>query len=475
MAATVTADDLGELTLLGSGGQGAVYAVAGRPVAYKEFAAPLRDSVDVAALLALVRLREELPAATTRLLDERAAWPTAVVERDGVVTGFLMPRAPEAFHTPITLPSGRSRLLAQVQLLLNDERYLAARGLAVDDRFRLELLHDVAATLDGFHRLGIVAGDLSPVNLLFTRERRPRCFFLDCDAMRLRGASVLGQAETADWQAPAGDEQVATPATDSYKFALLCVRLFAGHQSSRDPAAVERAGPVLRRLVQRGLSPDPRVRPTMGQWEAALAAAQRPRRPAFPASRRWGGAAAAVLAVLLLLAFVLPLRGCSGLPDGIGLSLGGDRTGAAEQAAGVARLLADSRRSRDRLEDAVTAVKACAGIRPAAADLGTVAAERRAQAERVKGLRVDQLPGAARLPERIVAALVPARQAADAYASWAAGVVRQGCPSAALGDPDRGRGDAAARRAQAEWKRVAQLWNPLADAYGHPRVAAQRL
>ena len=42
MPAPVPRDELGELTLLGSGGQGTVYAVAGRAAAYKEFAAPVR-------------------------------------------------------------------------------------------------------------------------------------------------------------------------------------------------------------------------------------------------------------------------------------------------------------------------------------------------------------------------------------------------------------------------------------------------
>jgi hypothetical protein len=453
-------DELGELTELGTGGQGTVYATARRlgdgPAAYKEFAPPARAALNVPALQAMIRLRAELPAPVAGRLDEATAWPVAVVQRDGRVTGFLMRQAPAAFHTEITVPRGRVRLLAQVQLLLNGERYLSARGLDVDDRFRRELLHDVAQTIELLHGLGVVVGDLSPNNLLFSSGPRPRCFFLDCDAMRLGGDSVLEQAETADWEAPAGDRQIATPATDSYKFALLCARLFAGDQTVRLAPPAQRAGPALRRLVVQGLSADPAQRPEMAQWRRALAGTRPRGRAVTEPARDWLRPAGVVLAVLLLIALIVPLRGCSGWVAGIGGTSGGARPGTAEQANGVARLLADSGRSRQHLD---TAVAACAE-----AALRAVAGERGAQLERLEALHVDLLPSGAGLRTELGVALGHARRAADAYAAWAAG----GCGS-------RRRGDAEARRAGDAWQRVATLWNPVADAYGHSRVNAQDL
>jgi serine/threonine protein kinase len=260
---------------LGAGGQGRVYAVESHrvddqfPAVYKRFTTP----ADPRALLRVVRFRRRLNPLDAQRLDEIAAWPAAVVHRDGRTTGFLMRRAPEMFLIGLGMPSGPTQHLAQVQLLLNDAHYRTARGLIVDDRFRLELLHDTASAIEFLHGHAVVVGDLSPANLLFTRSRRPRCFFLDCDAMRVQGMSVLPQAETIDWQTPDSGEQIATSATDSYKFALLCIRLFAGDQSASDPQVLDRAGPAVKILATRALSRDPRRRPAMAEWRAALSAA----------------------------------------------------------------------------------------------------------------------------------------------------------------------------------------------------------
>ena len=85
--------------------------------------------------------------------------------------------------------------------------------------------------------MGIAVGDVSPKNLLFTLAPRPECFLIDSDAMRLRGASVLPQAETPDWQVPPGEER-GTAASDVYKLGLLAVRLFARDQTTADPATI---------------------------------------------------------------------------------------------------------------------------------------------------------------------------------------------------------------------------------------------
>jgi hypothetical protein len=279
----VAAVSLGPLDLLGNGGQGKVHAVRNRPgTAYKEYTPEALAELDDSVLAAMVRFPAELPSAFAARLAERAAWPNAVVESGGRTSGFLMPQVPRPFHVPMRLPSGVKDTLGKVQLLLNDEQYLVRCGLAVDDRFRIELLRDVAWTLELFHRLGVVVGDLSPNNLCFSLGRGPRCYFLDCDAMRLRGATALPQVETGDWEVPAAEPR-GTAGTDRYKFALLCIRLFAGDQSSRDPSELRRAGRSLPALATRGLSADARQRPSPADWLVALNAA-RPR-PAVRARR----------------------------------------------------------------------------------------------------------------------------------------------------------------------------------------------
>ena len=478
MARPVNVASLGARTVLGSGGQGTVYAVAGQridgtwPAAYKEFQAP----VNASALRAMVAFGDALPPDTARRIGDVAAWPATLVERDGRLCGFLMRRAPDQFETELEFPSGRARRLARVELLLNDDRYLTARRLRIDDRFRLELLHDTARTIELFHRHGVVVGDLSPNNLLFSRERRPRCFFLDCDGMRLRGASVLRAAETVDWQAPPGEGSTATSATDSYKFALLCIRLFAGDQSTRDAAAIGRAGARLRTLAERALAADPRRRPGMGQWRVVLAAAvarnrigvppaptrrNRPRRRAVAA-----GLAAALLVLVAALASLTLLRNAAA-------TFRGDRAGAAEQAGQVAQVLADAVAARAHVAAAVRNVAACVDVHIAVADLRKDAVGRPAMLERAQALRTDMLPHGGELRSEMITALEHRGRADEAYAAWAEAVERTGCYSPAMRGSHRRTGEVEDREADAAGGRFAQLWNPIADQYGHRPVSDQ--
>ncbi|WP_435174995.1 LppU/SCO3897 family protein [Actinacidiphila sp. bgisy145] len=280
--------DHGTLVLgerLGTGGQGTVYEVPGRrinkhapdggwDVVYKEYAAAVLPDLDADALAAQVGLLRELSGADARWLCGNAAWPAAVVERDGRARGFLMRAVPDRFRFAYRgmagAAAGGSRL-ANLEYLLNDDGYVARIGLTISERDRLLLLADLAATLDRLHRIGITVGDLSPKNLLFTTDPRPECFLIDCDAMRLRGASVLPQAETPDWQVPAGEEK-ATRTSDVHKLALLAVRLFARHQTARDPAVLTAVSPALAELARAGLDPDPARRPSPGAWAEQLTA-----------------------------------------------------------------------------------------------------------------------------------------------------------------------------------------------------------
>ncbi|SHN47119.1 hypothetical protein [Cryptosporangium aurantiacum] len=260
--------------LLGDGGQGLVYevtAVHGRvlpnAVVYKEYRPEWRDRVDAGVLRDLVRFRRTAGSVTRQFLDERTAWPETVVERDGRAVGFLMQRVPAAFLRPLALPGTGQP--CQVQHLLNDEDYLRRAGVEVDDLWRLAFLRDVAETLSVLHRFGVAVGDLSPLNVYPNLDGTPRCFFVDCDAMALRGRSVLPQAQTGGWAAPPG-AALATEQSDAYKLALLAVRLFAGDQQTQDPAALSRASARLGALARTGLTADVGTRPAPVDWLQAL-------------------------------------------------------------------------------------------------------------------------------------------------------------------------------------------------------------
>ncbi|SEN43816.1 hypothetical protein SAMN05216267_1005116 [Actinacidiphila rubida] len=261
---------------LGKGGQGEVWAVKERkinnewPIAYKQYEPPFRATADFAALQAMVDLIPSLDPPVGRWLCERSAWPAAVVEDDRGPCGFLMRKVPDAFTLPLPAPVGR-RALSAFQFLFNSQAYLDRMAIRVTDLQRLLLLQDLAGLMGRLHELGVAVGDLSANNLLFSLDPRPACFFIDCDAMRLRGRSVLPQVETAGWHVPQPKtEELGTPQSDRYKFALLALRLFLGEQEGTDTGELARVDPALAQLATRGQSGDRDQRPAMGEWAAAL-------------------------------------------------------------------------------------------------------------------------------------------------------------------------------------------------------------
>lgn len=273
---------LGSLALLGSGGQGDVYhAPRARmnyapAVAFKEYKPAERAKVDFGALEAMAAFLGARTFEEGSWLVGHVAWPAFVVTDGGNPVGFLMAEVPDDFRTTIRRPSGATeRTLAQVQLLLNPSKYLAKRGIGLSDRHRYRLLAEVAETLGVLHGHGVAVGDLSPKNVLFALAPETRCFFVDADAMTLAGRSALAQAETPDWEVRAvSGEELATPASDAYKFGLLALRLLAGDQSTREPARLPASVPPdVRSLVRDAIAPNPGTRPLPATWVVSLRAA----------------------------------------------------------------------------------------------------------------------------------------------------------------------------------------------------------
>jgi hypothetical protein len=323
---------------LGSGGQGTVHRVLNRkindrwPVAYKEYNADARDAADIDALRAMVDLVPALSGSTAEWLCTMAAWPAALVEREGRVSGFLMRTVPDEYYFDYRgFDGGVTRKLATVEFLLNDDAYTRSIGLFVDERERLRLLADLAVRLSRLHALGIAVGDMSPKNLLFTAGSGPGCFLIDCDTMRVNGRGVLPQAETPDWQIPAGEEK-GTPPSDAYKLALLAVRLFARDQASRDPGVLPVAAePKLAELARAALHGQAADRPSPGEWaEYCLSAASSPRlavTPRVPGTPATAGGIAAMV------------PGQPGKPAGSGLTPGARQAITAVVAATLLALL----------------------------------------------------------------------------------------------------------------------------------------
>ena len=263
---------------LGGGGQGKVTEVTGLviggrwPAVLKTYNAATVNP-DKAVLERIVAFPAQLAPGDSTWLHEHTAWPAVIAEDSGVIRGFLMRAVPDAYYFGFrTRTRGTRRQLADVAFLLNTDQYVTSAGLSVSDRDRLALLTSLAGALSRLHSLDIVVGDLSPKNLLFSLAPAPDCFIIDCDAMCVRGETVLPQIQTPDWEVPTG-ETTATSAADAYKFGLLATRLFARDQSSRDPAALSAFAPELGRLAQASLQHDPSQRPAPRDWIPALAAA----------------------------------------------------------------------------------------------------------------------------------------------------------------------------------------------------------
>lgn len=301
----VLPDKLGDYTAdrLGGGGQGIVYGVpsppgkfAGEYLAYKEYLPNVTYDADV--LYDMVCFRQTLSPADRTFLDERLSWPLALVYRGATptdprpsgnpntrVVGFLMRRVTRTYELNSPMFAGTKQ--QALEFLLNPDAYATRIGLHVDDAQRVELLLDLARTVDRLHRHKVTVGDLSPKNVLFTLGGPARCLLIDCDSMRYDGKDVLPQVDTPSWEVP--EPAKATTAADSWKFGLLAARVFNRDQDSKDPGPLRAVYTDLANLANRSWNQDPQRRPGMAEWLPALELAhnhvkQRRRPPPRPSS-----------------------------------------------------------------------------------------------------------------------------------------------------------------------------------------------
>lgn len=279
----VGAEELGELTPLGrSGGQGRVYRPArvpprlgGAPMVVKLYRrAPSAAAVDQLAQMIAWSLR--LDARQHVRLHEVAAWPVAILTRQGTPAGIAMGDVSGRFEVPFVMPSGREQhVLLSLEHLLGGDDYLRLRGLGVrlDTTTRARVAERIAGALAVLHRHGIAASDIAPNNLLIRfGVAEPEVCFIDCDSMVFHGRQALAPVETADWQIPAEfSEPANTRAADAYKLGLVILRLFARSHDARLLAPhTPRVPAELRELVARALSPAAANRPPAGEWQRGL-------------------------------------------------------------------------------------------------------------------------------------------------------------------------------------------------------------
>ncbi|MEV7405970.1 hypothetical protein AB0N93_37110 [Streptomyces sp. NPDC091267] len=271
----VTYDSLKLFDKVGDGGQGEVHAIGGPgALLYKSYREP--HKVDGAALASLVSLRQALGQADRDRLDREAAWPLCrVVDGDRAV-GFLMHRAPDAMTWKTS--KGDSKLVELSYLLrLPKAAWQSVRQPSPAERYTLVVA--LVALFEWLHSVGLVVGDISQANVLWTVQPAPAVYLLDCDGARLSGQRpVLEQADTPDWHDPLAPQGTVSVDSDRYKAALMVGRVLAqdAYVSPGKPLVPvpgvldERREAAVRRLWQQAEGACG-TRPDLGQWRTALA------------------------------------------------------------------------------------------------------------------------------------------------------------------------------------------------------------
>ncbi|GHF18152.1 hypothetical protein [Streptomyces morookaense] len=505
---------------LGKGGQGKVWEVKGRlingtwPVAFKEYSSP--QSINVAALEKMVDFVPTLPSAMGRWWCERSSWPVAVVARDGRPAGFLMRQLPANYYIqPAFDPDNRRP--AGFEFLLNSPNYLQRAGIFLSDRQRVQLLKDLAHVLGRLHHHGVVVGDLSPTNVMFSLAGTPSCYFIDCDAMRLRGRDVLPQVESPDWNVP-DDMEKATVVGDSYKFALMAVRLFAGDQHTKDIEALTGFSAELGQIAHHALTDNPDHRPTTHDWLGALdralghaVASPDPKttgpkatptqpRPQTTAPRSTPSAAAplgtpsrppmappratpsgnssgkravvslTVMAVLILIAYLVHKSGANASGGGSSpsapatSSTSSDTEATAQE---IDSLLAQAKGTRSTVDDAVQDALNCGAPGDDASAFAAAATARRNLLSRLSDVKADALDGGDVALPTLKEAWEASADADDSFQQWANSLASDTC-SPGTTTSDYNAALLQGQKARDAKEKFLVNWRPIARRYDLP-------
>ena len=287
--------------MLAEGGEGRVWELADRPgVLFKEYRRPI-DPAGLAGLVEWAAAGAMRPGTEERV-RRSTAWPDAVVLDGTEASGLLMPRAPRRFS--LRHRDGVARLATLSYLTADPVRRAAAYGIdlpAQADPTRLGIAYALARVLEAMELAdpSVGHGDLSARNVLWSTQRGPEVFVLDCDNGERFGpdGAPLGSSGRRRAMTPNWDDPAVTPGdnpgigADRYSLALIFLRIVgAGHfpvqkrQKAGEgidiefdlPPAVLRS-PVMApdapiwSLVGRALSvAAPDSRPPASTWAAAL-------------------------------------------------------------------------------------------------------------------------------------------------------------------------------------------------------------
>ena len=310
----VRLEDLRVGPVLAEGGEGRVHLLPRQPhLLYKAYLRPApRDHLD-----ALTAWPSSLGSGADRSrVRAGSAWPQAVVSYGGRAVGLLVPRAPRRFS--VRHRDGHSRLASLSYLTADPGHRAAAYGLELPRPAgpeRVGLVYALARLLDVFASAPepVGHGDLSTKNVLWSLQRGPEVFVIDCDNAEIFARPVPGggapdgggpegaglertgsrrRAMTPNWDDPAV-ERGANPTleSDRYSLALIFLRVVGAanfpiqaRQRAGGPVSVEFPVPAgawsralldpdapVWDLVARSLSVEqPASRPPASAWVTVL-------------------------------------------------------------------------------------------------------------------------------------------------------------------------------------------------------------
>ncbi len=255
--------DLKAADKLGNGGQGTVFRLVDGTLLklYHPGIAVLSD--ELARLI-------DLPDGRGDLSGAPVAWPSGRVFDGGRCVGLLMPEVPARFATSM---AGRRRLL-ELQYLLYPRRAMWADLALPTGTQRRRIAVAYLELFKVLHRNGVVVGDVSMRNLLWSLVGGPSVFAIDCDGFRVAGRPpAVRPADTAGWEDPARPSEV-TLDTDRYKLALVTLRVLLGNHTVTPEDVCRKE--FLRCLLGQNVSAlaryaaQPGRRPPADCWLAAL-------------------------------------------------------------------------------------------------------------------------------------------------------------------------------------------------------------
>jgi len=286
------------LVEIGHGGEGRVYEFTDNPeLVYKEYFVSSQTPPNPEALARLIDLPASWSVAERKWFETRTVWPKSAVLDHGRLRGYIMNRIPETFSRLHGIRKNPRSVLCDWNFLSLRNNYRSNTNLTSDipdlgTADITQLVVDLSKTIAFLHEHGVIIGDLSGRNLIWTNQPSLYVMLIDCDGFRIRGSSGVNYTkQTPDWIDPAL-KGPANQQSDIYKLSLAAFRAIWGAGTDLPPTGIAdlEAPPhvpaKLPSLIARSSTTS--QRPTAAQWVQELTES-RPLVPPPSASPSTGG------------------------------------------------------------------------------------------------------------------------------------------------------------------------------------------